>query len=391
MDPQEQKFVDGLDATRRRLMQSQGLFLLRTQVSKQRPGGWFRWLKQPVEDVPDDAVWYVDGSLYDGPSKLLGVTGYAIVVVARDGRLLGCASGAPPHWITTAGAAEAYATYKVLALSPFVPHIVTDCLGVLQTLQRGPTAASAANKLNARLWALIGGCLDGTTWQAAADHVTWMPSHGTKGSIGNACKSDGGMVTATDWRANRLADALAKAAAGRFRVPSATRNAVTTALRAYEQSAAVAGIVTYAANNFCLSTTAQDGTYVHKRLRDAQPPATRHAAERLDRGAEAPAQATRPTTPTSAATALAAPLDLTAAAPALTSAASTAPAAARTSHSAKAACLRADAARDARAVRSWHQDMAARPRLAAQGPTAQERLAALRLRVCLRHSQAGGL
>ena len=103
MDPDEKKFTDGLKEPRQRLMRSQGLFLLRARVTKQRPQGWFRWLKQPTGDIPDTATWYVDGSLVDGPAKLLSITGYSIVVVAQDGRLLGSAHGAPPSWVTTAG------------------------------------------------------------------------------------------------------------------------------------------------------------------------------------------------------------------------------------------------------------------------------------------------
>jgi len=389
MKPQEQKFTDELKAPRRRLMRSQGLFLMRAQVSRQRPNGWFRWLKQPVGDVPDTALWYVDGSLVDGPSRLLGVTGYSIVVVAQDGQSLGCAHGAPPHWVTTAGAAEAFATYKVLTLTPFVPHIITDCLGVLHTLQRGPVAATAANRANARLWSLIGGCLDGTTWRDAAEMMTWMPAHGSKAVIGIALKSNNEAVTAIDWRANRLADALAKAAASRFRIPGNARRAIATALRTYEQAAAVAGIVTHAANNHHVSATAQDGTYVHRRLRDALPPATRPTSSRAAQplggptlatatAASTPAPATSTTTLTSATTALAP-------APA-SSATATAPT--RPARSARIACQHAAALRDARFVQAWHKEMAERPRLAAQGLTAQERLEALRLRVRLKHAPA---
>ena len=388
MGPQEQRFVDGLKAPRRRLMLSQGLFLMKAQVTRQRPNGWFRWLKQPVGDVPDSAVWYVDGSLLDGPSRLLGATGYSIVVVAQDGQLLGCAHGAPPRWVTTAGAAEAYATYKVLTLTPFVPHIVTDCLGVLQTLQRGAAAATAANRVNARLWSLIGGCLDGTTWHDAASLVTWMPAHGSKSVIGAALKSNNEAVTATDWRANRLADALAKAAAARFRVAHGTQLAINTAFRAYEQAAAVAGLVTQAANNYCVSATAQDGTYVHRRLRDALPPAARPSAKKTAQPAQLPPTSACSTTTApdpASTTTLAAPSTAPLAPAPSTSATSSSTRAARAE---RAACQRTDALRDARFVQAWHREMATRPALAAQGSSAQERLEALRLRVRLKSAQA---
>ena len=366
MDAQARTFTDHLKMSRRRLMESQGLFLLRARIVKQRPGGWFRWLKQPAGDVPDSATWYVDGSLLDGPSKVLSVTGYSIVVVAEDGQLLGCAHGAPPSWVTSAGAAEAYALYKVLALNPFVPRIVTDCLGVLHTLCRGPHDAVAANRANARLWKLIGGCLDGTTWQEAAKSVTWMPAHGSRAVIGTALKSDGTAVTARDWRSNRLADALAKAAAARFRVPHDARHVVKTALRAYEHAAMVAGMVTHASNNHYVSTTTPDGAYAHRKRRDALPPAkTSGLAE---------AKTSRPTATAAPPAATAAPTP----APAPSTSGTTAP---KNGNSARTALQSALARQDARFLQTWHRDMAARPRAATAGLSAQERLQALQLRV----------
>jgi len=322
---------------------------------------------QPAGDIPDTATWYVDGSLIDGPSKLLSLAGYSIVVVAQDGRLLGCAHGAPPSWVTTAGAAEAYALYKVLTLNPFVPRILTDCLGVLHSLQRGSAEATAANKVNAKLWTLIGSCLDGTSWQMAADNVTWMPAHGTKATIGRAMRSDGRPITATDWRGNRLADALAKAAASRFRTPYKVRHTVATAMRAYEQAAALAGMVTHAANNHFVSSVAQDGKYMHKKMRDAMPPA------RMQRPLTSEAQRCQPPT-----------------APATTAASTPAPPATdagpKRDHSAKTALNLAAAQRDARFLQAWHRDMASRPRAVAAGMSARERLEALRLRVRLKEA-----
>ena len=363
----ERKFVDGLSADRKRLLEDNGLLLLRAKVTKQRPGGWFRWLKQPPADIPDSASWYVDGSLVDGPSRLLGVTGFAIVVVAEDGSLLGCAHGAPPAWVATAGAAEAFALYKVLAVNPFVPTIVTDCLGVLQTLQRGSTTATAANRVNARLWRLIASCLDGTTWREAAEQVTWMPAHGSRAAIGVATKSNNDVVSETDWRANRLADALAKAAASRFRVPQSVRRVVATAMRAYEHSAAVAGLVTKAANNHFVSATLEDGSYAYRKVRDSLPPAKHKTSHETPANAPAGTPTATATSSTSSAT----PGPPNAAPP-------------RASSSARAALQKTEALKDARFIQTWHKDMAAQPRAAASGMSGRERIEALKLRIRLK-------
>jgi len=370
MCPTLKSFTDGLTPRRENLMVNNGLFALRAKFTRQRPAGWFRWLRRPHGDFPDTAKWYVDGSLMDGPSRLMAVTGYAIVVVAADGALLGCAYGAPPSWITTAGAAEAYAFYKVLSLNPFMPQVITDCLGVLRTLQQGKVVATAANRVNARLWVLIAACLDGATWEEAALRLTWMPAHGSRSCVGAAVKSDGNPVTYYDWRANRLADLLAIAAASRFRVAAGVGGVVATAMRAYEHAAAVAGIVTHAANNRFTSTTLPDGSYLHHKTRDAAPPPSKNKAASEEHKKDEEASA-------------AAPAD----APKREPLSATGTATTRTGTSTRTALLREAARQDARFVQSWHLDMAAKPRAPPQGPTAAERLEALRLRVRLKALQ----
>jgi len=363
---------------------------------------------------------------------VLGTTGFAIVVVSHDGKLLGCAHGSPPEWVATAGAAEAYAVYKVLALNPFVPHIVTDCLGALRTLEQGPGAATAA------IWRLIGGCLAGTSWQEAAAMVTWMPAHGSRTSVGSALKSDHTPVTGTDWRANRLADALAKAAAARFRVPGDVRRTVSVAMKAYEHTAAVVGVATRASNNHLVSATNPDGSYALRRLRDAAPPArgTRPTSARSARPAQAPGKA--PATPAPTASGQLAPTNPLAQArdglasegslggshpahvvgldhsehggnrasivfgqPAtanprtqtrdgLASEVSPGPAApqARPGAPTRSALQGAAAVHEARFIQAWHREMAARPRAPATGPSARDRLEALRLRIARKQRES---
>eukprot|EP00973_Karenia_brevis_P019612 2690369-Karenia_brevis.AAC.1 len=82
-----------------------------------------------------------------------------------------------------------------------------------------------------------------------AERLTWMPAHGATHTTGCALKSDGCAVTGTDWRANRLADALAKTAAGIDRVPHKLLKQVDVAAKAAEFAAARLGVVTHKCNN----------------------------------------------------------------------------------------------------------------------------------------------
>ena len=87
-----------------------------------------------------------------------------------------------------------------------------------------------------------------------------MPAHGAVHTIGNVLKSYGCPITAIDWRANRLVDALAKAAARETRVHPAAMKLASTAARLMEYSAARAGAVTFAANNYKVQRLNVDGT-----------------------------------------------------------------------------------------------------------------------------------
>ena len=150
----------------------------------------------------------------DPTLKALTSVGFSIVVVASDGELLGVALGTPPGWIHDSAGAEAWAVYTVLAMSVAFPVIATDCLGIINGLAEGRTKAASPCRSLARVWSLIHNTLDADFIDSALQaHVTWMPAHGSRHAIGTRYKSDGRSVTTIDWRANRLADAAAKAAA----------------------------------------------------------------------------------------------------------------------------------------------------------------------------------
>ena len=185
-----------------------------------------------------------------------------------NGDLAGFGNGLPPPWIHDAAGAEAWALYQVARLNPFMPATVTDCLGLLETLVAGVAAATQACKKLARLWNMIATATDGD-FASAAQCVTWMPAHGAVHTIGSALKSNEEPITALDWRANRLADALAKAAANGQRVqPSATKF-VERAANLLEFAAARAGMVTHSANNYKEQHVNPDGTVRTTTRRDS--------------------------------------------------------------------------------------------------------------------------
>ena len=76
-----------------------------------------------------------------------------------------------------------------------------------------------------------------------------MPAHKSHTAIGNVHLSNGAALSATDWRANRLVDALAKAAASSLAAPRKVAAFLRSADAAAAHAACLLGIVTHAANN----------------------------------------------------------------------------------------------------------------------------------------------
>jgi len=319
----------------------------------------------------------MDGSFIDGPSVVTGRAGFAIAVVDENGHLLACANGAPPAWVRDSAGAEAWALLTVLHLCPAMPYLFTDCLGLISTLARGKMAATSHDRPHARLWGLIFAALDGGT-QLASLHSSfvWIPAHRSRQAVGHALRSDGLPLTLENWRANRLVDLLAKAAAERFRVPARTRSLLSDAAAAVHFSAALLGVVTHAANNFAETSWRGDGSAVVVKHRDALPlPYDDHRRHQAMRRADAPPRTTSdapkpekklPTTTAhetpSASSSAAAPLDH--------------------AHSQATALRQKQQEAQQRGLQAWLQDLARRDlRPAADAGLAQQRLAALRARI----------
>jgi len=267
-----EKFLDRLNPERQQLLRTRGFLVVRIAIPTPSVEGWIKWIKPPPQDGYTEWTYYIDGSLIDGPSKRFSRAGFAVAIVDASDDLVAFALGVPPAWVRSAPAAEAWALLKVFGSCPSPPKVVTDCYNLITGLIAGRAEATGAKRPLARLWGMIYQTLDGGISPGEVEKVlTWMPSHGSKAVIGHALKSDGTPVTARDWRANRLVDALAKAAAGRGRVEDSIKAFWDGAGEAVEFCAATLGMVTFAANNFRESSLRADGSYVYAHRRDACP------------------------------------------------------------------------------------------------------------------------
>ena len=259
-----------LTENRQRLLATRGLLVMRCRASITAQEHVFRWHCGSPEDCPHDAVWYIDGSCYKDAHPAYACLGYAIVVVSSDGELLAFGGGTPPHWATwdnSAAGAEAWALYMAVSSNPHIPKVVTDCLGLLDALSKGIAWAAGHARPLARIWQLIFTVLDGVDAKDLVDagRIVWMPAHGRTSAIGTAVKSDGAFVSPIDWRANRLADAIAKNAALKRSAPPRLRQLMQDAIAAAEYCCARLGSATHAANNMYKSVP--DGVGGSKSLR----------------------------------------------------------------------------------------------------------------------------
>ena len=206
----------------------------------------------------------------DADSKPLARLGFAIAAVSPLGELLGVAYGCPPSWILDSAGAETWAFYTVISTSPTVPRVVTDCLGIVNTLHDGRVRATSHTRVHARVWQMIESAMDADdSWHQAQRQVVWMPAHGSQATIDVKLKSDGSLVSSLDWRANRLVDAAAKAAVRAVRVGAAQRILYHRTTKAYEHALTELAVVTVAANNHLAHVVDADGNCKRQYRRDS--------------------------------------------------------------------------------------------------------------------------
>ena len=206
-----------------------------------------------------------------GKWSLYRATGFGIVVTHR-GSLIGHGSGSPPHWCRTAAAAEAWALVTVLMQCPIVLQMRTDCLSLLHAAEPGPQEATRSKRQLARIWTTVFHMLGGIAHELVVlGKLVWMPAHLSTALVGERKLSDGTRLTNVDWRANRLADILAKQASGRFALPKDVELLLTSAAAAVRFAATSLGRVTHAANNHIVTFLDDKGEECHRRVRDATP------------------------------------------------------------------------------------------------------------------------
>ena len=102
-----------------------------------------------------------------------------------------------------------------------------------------------------------------------SQRLVWMPAHTTASESETRVKSNGKSLTTTEWRANQLADALAKRGASSSALRTAADKVIKAAGNALVQSAARLGVVTLAANNHVTETINEHGVKIRIVNRDS--------------------------------------------------------------------------------------------------------------------------
>ena len=282
LGPHAAKFAEALSEPRARILQTRGVLTVQIPIATpQIPTGGWRWLTPPPDPALENLKWVIDGSRKYASHWSLSTTGCGVAVLDADGALIAYATATPPQWVKTAGAAEAWALLLTLRENLCIPEILTDCLGLLNAAKAGPTAATTARKTDARIWRLVSD-VTGDSFKVLAQHLVWMPAHTNAANV--RVKSDGKRFSTAEWRANQLADVLAKKGAASTPLRTEVDKAIKDAGNALLQSAARLGVVSHAANNHHVEFVKADGSKGHLTKRDsaAVPPAVAKAKAARD-------------------------------------------------------------------------------------------------------------
>ncbi|CAK0874085.1 unnamed protein product, partial [Prorocentrum cordatum] len=283
------RLLSALSDARLALLRTRGLLALRPPRPLPQEEMAARWFTDPPDATRTDLCWYTDGSMKFGPLWEFRRTGCALVVVSEAGDLVAYGSAVPPPWIRTAAAAELWAVMLVLPITLRPPVIRTDCRALLAAAEAGSAQATKPTRMLAQIWSRVATLVDGDiSTLVTAGRLTWMPAHGAQTVIGAALRSDGHAVTAVDWRANRLADIIAKAAAGCPQTCGPASGLFKVAEKLVAHEGAVLGAVTHAANNHVRELVGPGGALWRVTVRDA-------AAVRRPRGLPRPPRRAPPT------------------------------------------------------------------------------------------------
>ena len=258
-----------LPENQQQILRTRGVMCAEISFPLPSEDGFLTWRLPLSNHVPSDTRFYIDGSAMDTDCRETCRLGFSIVAVSPNGQLRALGYGTPPSWIVDSAGAEIWAFYNVLSRCATCPPVVTDCLGILNTLREGAEHATAAMRRLARAWVMIFNILDHPSSIAhALAETTWMPAHLAQSAIGARLKSDGEPISPMDWRANRLADAAAKAGARSVRLPASLRILRERTLNAYQHALVELAAVTVAANRHEVQVVSDNGVLQHIVKRD---------------------------------------------------------------------------------------------------------------------------
>ena len=275
LDDQSKAFIRTLSDDRARALQTRATLTVSLPIAEpQIPTVGWLWISEPPDQDMENLTWVIDGSRRYASHWTLATTGCGVAVLDRYGKLVAYATATPPHWVKTAGAAEAWALLLTLKESPALPRIITDCLALLHAARSGPAFAARAKNTDARIWKQIADCTGGC-YKELLGALVWMPSHTSNSDGSSRVKSDGRSISTAEWRANQLADALAKKGALVSPLREEADKVIKVAGESLRQSASKLGVVTHAANAHVIEGSRADGSTfsITKRDSTSMPPA----------------------------------------------------------------------------------------------------------------------
>ena len=140
------------------------------------------------------AVFYSDGSLLDGPSKLLGRCGWAFVAVNPQGFVLAAAYGVTPPCISCIPGAEAWAALQASKVAMPGSTFRIDCEPCVKAIHAGMARASTDSNPLARVHQYLAIAFDDTPISS----VVWMPSHTSPRDVGARRIGNGDLLSELD-------------------------------------------------------------------------------------------------------------------------------------------------------------------------------------------------
>ena len=264
------RLLHQLSDSRRNLLQTRGLLVLTIPRPLPQAEAPMRWYTEPPDVARTDRRWFTDGSLKYGRAADCCRTGCSIVVVYVSGELAALGNAVPPAWVRTSAAAELWAVWLVFSICRGIPDIVTDCLSIVKAAEMGTASVTGPHRQLASIWASIARAAGIDVSAITSSHrLVWMPAHKSLAAARTHVKSDSRPVTIVDWRANRLADVLAKSAAEAPARCKAGYRLLQNAEILVKHEAALVGVVTHAANHHEVCTVSVDGKPMTRLLRDS--------------------------------------------------------------------------------------------------------------------------